>query len=494
MISMSKVQDIRKMRREGESIAGISRATGVSEPTVRKYLKPQDLSPKMPVKAKGPSVMDEYSAIVDSWLEADRGVWHKQRHTAQRVWERLVEEEHATMSYSTVRRYVKDWKDAHKDEGDGFLDQIGLPADMQVDFGQADFYVVGVRTRLHHLVCDFPFSNMGLAQVFPGENAECVCEGLMAVFSYIGGVPRRVIFDNATGVGRKMCGVVRTSKLFAAFAAHFGFEYVFCNPDSGHEKGGVENKVGTLRRRLFVPLPHFDNMRSYNARLLDRCTELAEKEHYVKGEPDSQLFMEDRFALLPLPEAPFKAVSWQRTKADKYGNVVLDGRHRYSSAPELGGCELIVGKCAFDVEIYDSAGTHVATHERAYGDRPTESVEPASQLPLLCRKPNGWPNNRVRASMPDDLREWADSLEHEPRKEFLRVLRDVTAQSGYGPAVEAAARIVGLGSAPDRASVTVLAAGICNGRGVVDYADPVDMSDYDAAFAAIGGGCHDEQM
>ena len=59
------------MRREGESIAGISRATGVSEPTVRKYLKPQDLSPKMPVRSKGLSVMGDYAAIVDSWLEAE---------------------------------------------------------------------------------------------------------------------------------------------------------------------------------------------------------------------------------------------------------------------------------------------------------------------------------------------------------------------------------------------------------------------------------------
>lgn len=39
-----------------------SRAAGVSEPTVRKRLKPQGPSPKMPVKAKGPSVADEYSA------------------------------------------------------------------------------------------------------------------------------------------------------------------------------------------------------------------------------------------------------------------------------------------------------------------------------------------------------------------------------------------------------------------------------------------------
>lgn len=98
----------------------------------------------------------------------------------------------------------------------------------------------------------------------------------------------------------------------------------------------------------------------------------------------------------------------------------------------------------------------------------------------------------MRASLPDDLREWADALEPEPRREFLRVLRDVAAQSGYAPAVEAAARIAGLGNDPDRASVTVLAAGIRDGRGIVDYADPVDMSDYDAAFARVGGGRHDD--
>lgn len=38
MTIISKVQDIRRMRGEGESIAGISRATGVSKLTVRKYL------------------------------------------------------------------------------------------------------------------------------------------------------------------------------------------------------------------------------------------------------------------------------------------------------------------------------------------------------------------------------------------------------------------------------------------------------------------------
>lgn len=45
MISMHDVNSIRTLRRRGESIASISRIVGHSEPTVRKYLKAQDLSP-----------------------------------------------------------------------------------------------------------------------------------------------------------------------------------------------------------------------------------------------------------------------------------------------------------------------------------------------------------------------------------------------------------------------------------------------------------------
>ncbi len=64
----------------------------------------------------------------------------------------------------------------------------------------------------------------------------------------------------------------------------------------------------------------------------------SDKPHYAKGESERQLFCEDAFALLALldlPAAEFKAMSFKRMRADKYGNITLDGRHRYSSAPEL---------------------------------------------------------------------------------------------------------------------------------------------------------------
>ena len=287
---MPVVQDIRKLARSGCSVAEISRETGVSEPTVRKYVNKRDFSPRVPAKKQAPSILDAYKPVIDAWLEDDRKNWHKQRHTAKRIHERLVEEQGFEGSYSTVQRYVKNYKETHKDQRDEYLDLEWRPGEMQVDFGQADFRVVGVRKRLHDLVCDFPFSNVGLAQVFPGENAECVCEGLMAVFRYIGGVPARIVFDNATGVGRRICDEIRTSGLFAAFAEHFGFDYSFCNPRSGWEKGGVENKVGALRRSLFVPVPSFDRVELYNRRLLDECMRHSDKEHYRKGEGQLALF------------------------------------------------------------------------------------------------------------------------------------------------------------------------------------------------------------
>ena len=249
---MPVIQDIRQMHRDGMSIAEISRKTNVSEPTVRKYVRMEDLSPKVPAKRRVPSMLDDYAPLIGKWLEEDRGNWHKQRHTAQRVFERLVAEHGFEGSYSTVRRHVKRYREEHKGSASQYLDQDWPPGEMQVDFGQADFRIVGVRTRMHDLVCAFPFSNVGLAQVFYGEAAECVCEGPIAVFEHIRGVPRKIVFDNATGVGRKICGVISTSKPFSAFAARYGLSYALCNPNAGRERGSVENVSANLKLTTFA--------------------------------------------------------------------------------------------------------------------------------------------------------------------------------------------------------------------------------------------------
>lgn len=82
MTGMPQIQSIRRMRRNGESIAAIARRQHVSEPTVRKYLRMDDLSEKPPVRKRRGSVIDPYLPLIGQWLAEDRASWRKQRHTA----------------------------------------------------------------------------------------------------------------------------------------------------------------------------------------------------------------------------------------------------------------------------------------------------------------------------------------------------------------------------------------------------------------------------
>ena len=74
-----------------KSIRQIARETGHTRKTVRKALL--GLAPKYrrqeePVCA----VMDGVAAMVEEWLKADQKEHRKQRHTARRIYTRLVEE------------------------------------------------------------------------------------------------------------------------------------------------------------------------------------------------------------------------------------------------------------------------------------------------------------------------------------------------------------------------------------------------------------------
>ena len=486
MINMSTVNSIRQQRRDGFSISDIARMNGVSRDTVYKYINQDGFSPGPPAKRRNPSKLDPYKPIIRHWLQEDAKNWRKQRHTARRIWQRLVSECGVNVSEATVSRYVSKLRKQSSSHGSQFLDLVWEPGQAQADFGEADFYVSGVRTRLSFFVLAFPYSNVGLAQVFPGENAECVCQALKQIFEYVGGVPTRIVFDNATGIGRRVCGGVRATELFGRFAAHYDFAYAFCNPNSGHEKGSVENKVGFIRRNLLVPMPQLANAAAFNKNLLARCMESARKPHRIKGEPEEQLFVEDRFAMLGLPSKPFEAVRYLRPVADKKGKVQVDGPHFYSTSPAFAEQGMLVALGATSIRIFDGDGTFVCEHARAYGGAPTDSSDPASQLHLLCQKPGGWANSQVRASLSDDLRGYMDSLGKDELKAELRLMREEAARTGWSATLQAVELAHAATSRIDRASVAVSAARIASGNGVIAYDEPVDLAGYDIVFSGKG--------
>lgn len=54
-------------------MASIARKQHVSGPTVRKYLRMDDLSEKPPVRKRRGSVVDPYPPLIERWLAEDRG-------------------------------------------------------------------------------------------------------------------------------------------------------------------------------------------------------------------------------------------------------------------------------------------------------------------------------------------------------------------------------------------------------------------------------------
>ena len=271
MLDMSQQDKIRELDRKGCSPSEIRAETGFSYPAMRKYEAKDDFSPERPVRSARPSKLDPYVPFIEEMPGGDARCYRKQHHTAKRIDERLGDEHGWEGGYSTVQRRVRETR-ALSQSGSARYGDLEWPAgSMQVDFGQAVFDLPSGRERMHFLPCSFPQSNHALAQVFGDEKAVCVAQGLRDVFEHIGGVPPAIVFDNATEVGRRMRGIVSESGLFRAFRMHYGFEAVFGNPHSGHEKGNVENKVRRTRPNDFAPAPAVTDLGERNRGLLRKC-------------------------------------------------------------------------------------------------------------------------------------------------------------------------------------------------------------------------------
>ena len=486
MLKMAMINKIRDLGAAGYSITKIHQLTGADRKTIRKYLDLDDFSPELPVPSSKPSMLDEYKPLILEWLEEDKNNWYKQKHTAKRIYDLLKDEHGFKGSYPIVQRFVKSVRNLQEKQRAN-AELIWEPGTAQADFGEADFIVNGIVERKKYLVLSFPYSNDGFCQVFSGETAECVCQGLLDIFYYIGGVPRIIVFDNATGIGRKICGIIHESDLFAKFRAHHHFETRFCNPRSGWEKGNVERKVGYNRSNLFVPLQPFDDIEEYNRRLLDKHKVKASEKHYKKGTLISELFEEDRTALYPLPGRRFNVCRFEHLTADGYGKIRLDGEHYYSTRPEYGGRQdILVGIRAHYIDVYDEDNCLLVRHRRQYGKGRTDVSDYSTTVAMLVHKPGAWRNCGVRLEMPDPLRDYMDHLERPALKDTIAMLEDLSSRYGFYPAIDAMARSLRDGRISS-SDAELVCERICEYGLDVPPGEGPDLKAYDDAFFGVGG-------
>ena len=439
---MAQQQRIRSaFFREGKSITGIAEEYGIDRKTVRKYITKDDWSEQTAGDRPSRStIMDPFMDTVRQWLIEDKQRRRKQRHTAKRVYARLVQEEGYPGSYRTVVNHYRRIRAEVFQEHDPALPLTHALGEAEADFGEADYYHHGERVAGAYLVLSFPESNAGFMQLEPGQNGECLFEGLIAIFEHIGGVPTLIRFDNASTMVAKVLknGERELTDRFQRFQEHFGFEAIFCNPGKGNEKGNVENKVGYLRRNLLVPEPQFESLDRYNIDVLEQCRADMNRPHYREEQSIADLFRAEQGALMPLPRIPFDSASYHTLTADGYGMIALEGgKHRYSTAPKYARSRVTAHITAQTVSVLDESRRPVVTHRRLYGDKQGERMEWLPYLMQLSRRPTAVKYTPVYHMMPPILQQWLSSQPRNQVGTALKLVAELSNSAGFNSACAA---------------------------------------------------------
>lgn len=446
MTTMDQIHRIRMLYYEqGKNLKDIAALMNLDWRTVRKYVDRDNFNPDPPTPEKEvqhTSKLNAFKPLIDAWLADDLKAPRKQRHTAKRIHNRLQKEvDGYNCSYRLLASYVsKKKQELQIKKPEGYIPLNHFPGEAQADFGTADFYENGM---LHHeakyLVLSFPCSNGGYLQLNYGENMECLLEGLVAMFEYMGGVPTEIWFDNTRTIVTEIIkgGGREVTERFQRFSEHYRFKPVFMNPDSGNEKGNVENKVGYLRRNELVPIPRFTSLADKNRELLSACDQDMEREHYDDDQNRfiSELFKADKAALLPLPPVAFNTSLYTTARTDKYGKFTLNkGKHRYSVSPGFSEVTVRLELTSSEVIVMDSSLHEIVRHKRLYGSE-TERMDWIPYLKYIARKPRSLKNSGIYGMMPQSMQIYMDSCESSERGKILKVLAELTERTGFESAV-----------------------------------------------------------
>jgi transposase len=316
-------------------------------------------------------------------LDEDRSAPPKQRHTATRIFHRLRDEFGYTGGLSVVGDAVRDWR---RSQAEVFVPLEHRPGDAQADFGHAVAKVGGRLVKVAFFVLTLPFSDALFCRAFPRECAEAFQDGHARAFQFLGGVPRRISYDNSRIAVAKVTGR-RGDVLTVPFLnlkSYYLFESHFCLVRRANEKGHVENLVGFARRNYLVPVPVVADFEAINDHLLRRCLDDLKRTLRGKGGTKAALLEQERSTLLAPPEAPFPACRVASTRVTSLSLVCFD-TNDYSVPVEHAHRRVTV-RAGVDTIRIESEGRTVAVHRRCW-DRHRTIFDPVHYLSLLERKP-----------------------------------------------------------------------------------------------------------
>lgn len=410
MIDVALLSVIRRWRlREGMAIREISRRTGLSRITIRKYLDSGVTEPAYP-KRQSPSKLDEYAEILSSWLARESTKQRKQRRNLKQLYSDLVELGY-TGSYDRVAAFARVWRasqaEAAKTTGRGvFVPLKFAPGEaFQFDWSE-DWAVIGnVRTKLQVAQFKLCHSRAFMLRAYLTQTHEMLFDAHNHALAALGGVPQRGIYDNmktaVDKVGRGKAREVNTR--FNAMVSHFLFEADFCNPAAGWEKGQIEKNVRDARSRIWHQAPAFTDLAALNDWLEQRCLALWGEIRHPEDKMRTiwQVWEAEKPHLMRVPP-PFDGFI-EHTKRVSPTCLIAFERSRYSVPASFANRPVSLRVYA-DELVIAAEGREIARHRRVIirdHSRPGQTIyDWRHYLAVVQRKPGAIRNGAPFAEMP----------------------------------------------------------------------------------------------
>ncbi len=458
-LKMAMIQSILTLHLQGWSARRIARELQVNRETVSRYVragadgnsKPakapisgpgsaESKPAKAPILAPGESEAGEgasgsigrasHAAAWREVIEAKRAAGL----TARRIYQDLVSEHGANVSYDSVRRYLKKigWTRPLP-----FRRIESFPGqEAQVDFGKGAPIVGpdGKRRRTHVFRIVLSHSRKGYSQATFRQTTDDFLAALENAFEHFGGVPQTLVIDN-------LKAAVKHPDWFdpelvprvAAFAAHYGVAILPTKPRTPRHKGKVERGVDYVQENGLAGR-QFTSLAEQNQHLLEWETRVADTRiHGTTRQHVGRVFREVECpALNPLPGERFSNFREGQRSVNRDGHVEV-AKAYYSAPPEYLGRRVWVRWDARTVRIFNHRWEQVAIHVRHEAGRfSTQSTHLAKEKINGIERGANWLLSRVGAIGPHAV-DWAQAMLESRGIAGVRVLQGLLSLSARHP-------------------------------------------------------------
>ncbi|WP_459943265.1 IS21 family transposase, partial [Deferrisoma palaeochoriense] len=344
------------------------------------------------------SPLESHRDEITRWVEA--GI------QATTIHEALCRKHGYRGHYSSVRRFVRGIRQATPQATVMLEFAPGEAA--QVDFGKGPTIphpITGEPQSTWVFVMTLAWSRHQYAEIVLDQKVATWLACHRHAFEWFGGVPARLIVDNAK------CAIVRAcyhdpevQRSYAEFAEGYGVLISPCPVREPQKKGRVESAVKYIKRS-FLPLREFRSLADANRQLREWIVSTAGNRcHGTTHERPLTRFAEvERHVLRPLPDVPPVPAVWSR--ATLHGNCHVTFEKAYYSAPfRLVHQVLWLRAAPSTVEIYHDHEL-VASHPRLTRPGARSTVPdhlPPNALAYQMRDPQ-WCLAKARATGPATL-------------------------------------------------------------------------------------------